>query len=94
ITLTNSTGTTITGTGLKAANNGVAVTSNSILLNPGTYTFMMSSTSSQADFASSTQTVSLSSSFSYIGSLGVQPVNHKVGGVRIKRIAYYDAIDN
>jgi hypothetical protein len=94
--LTDASGATITQGALKNPPTGVTTVSlnpSSILIYPGTYTFTMSSVSSQTEFAG-TQTASLNSSFNYVGSLGVQPINHMVGGVRVKTIAYSDNIDN
>jgi hypothetical protein len=65
-----------------------------LYLTPGTYTLTDSSISPQTDFGSTSQWVSMSSSYAYAASLGVQAINHKVGGVRVKRIAYFDNVDN
>jgi hypothetical protein len=92
--LKNSSGTTIQSIGLKSGDNNNTITEPSIILNPGTYTFTMSSISNQSDFTSSSLWVSLSANFTYMASLGVQPVNHKAGGVRIKQILYDDSVDN
>ncbi len=99
--LKNSSNTTISSISFqKPANASTTLpttlnaTTSSVLLSPGTYTFTTSSISVQTDFASTLQTVSLNSSFTYTGSLGVQLVNHPVGGVRIKDIAYFDNVDN
>jgi YD repeat-containing protein len=99
--LKNSSNTTISLIGFQKPANAsttlpttLNVTTSSVLLSPGTYTFTTSSISVQTDFGVSQQTVSLNSSFTYIGSLGVQLVNHPAGGVRIKGIAYFDNIDN
>jgi hypothetical protein len=92
--LKNSSGTTIQSIGLKSGDNNNTITLPSIILNPGTYTFTMSSISNQSDFNSSSLWVSLSANFTYMASLGVQAVNHKAGGVRIKQIVYDDSVDN
>jgi len=92
--LKNSSGTTIQSVSLKSGDNNNTITEPSIVLNPDTYTFTMSSISNQSDFTSSSMWVSLSANFTYLASLGIQPVNHKVGGVRIKQIVYSDSVDN
>jgi hypothetical protein len=92
--LKNSSGTTVLSISLKSGDNNNTVTLPSRILNPGTYTFTMSSISTQSDFTSSLQTVSLSANFAYLASLGIQAVNHKAGGVRIKQITYDDSVDN
>ena len=89
----NSSEVTVLSINLKSTDNNNNVAPPSIILYPGTYTFTMNSISVQSDFTSSTQWVSLSASFSYLGSLGAQAVNHKVGGVRIKQIIYDDSVD-
>lgn len=94
VILKNSSGATVTQTAIQKDDNNITQNPGSILLSPGTYTFTMSSISPQGDFGSTQQWVSLNSSFSYQGSLGVKAVNHPVGAVRIKRIAYYDNLDN
>ncbi|HEX9514242.1 MAG TPA: hypothetical protein VF939_27305, partial [Puia sp.] len=90
--LKNSSGTSVSSANLVKTDNNVTK-SVTILLTPGTYTFTISSISQQSDFGSTSQTVDLSSSYSYAGSVGYKVVNHPVGGVRIKSIFYYDNVD-
>ncbi|HVU57721.1 MAG TPA: DUF5977 domain-containing protein, partial [Puia sp.] len=93
VALKNSSGTTLSSTSLHPSDNGNMFTSASVLLTPGTYTFTTTSVSTPADFGSAAYTVSLSSDYTYLASLGYSTVNHLTGGVRIGSIFDYDGVD-
>ena len=90
--LKNSEGTQVSALSFNKTENNSTKT-NILYLNPGTYTFTISSISNQGDFGSTSQWVSMNASYNYLASQGYSWVNHPLGGVRIKSILDYDNID-
>ena len=63
-----------------------------VMLNPGTYYYTVSSISPQGDFSDVNTNVDLTSSYSYQAFLGNQAYNKWIGGVRIQSIKDNDSV--
>ncbi|HXB05651.1 MAG TPA: hypothetical protein VNW04_01010, partial [Puia sp.] len=92
-TLKDASGTELLSLVIKKGDNNVQETSASILLNPGTYTFQISTFVDPAD-AAFPGFANMSATFTYTASTGFQWVENYVGGLRVKNIVYHDGLDS